>query len=58
MKWIIAAACAITISMASISGADAKGCIKGAVVGVVAGHMAGQEVGSRRGLRSRPPRSE
>jgi hypothetical protein len=41
MKWIIAAACAITISMASISGADAKGCIKGAVVGVVAGHMAG-----------------
>jgi hypothetical protein len=27
--------------MASVSGADAKGCIKGAIVGDVAGHMAG-----------------
>jgi hypothetical protein len=41
MKWIFATACAAAISMATVSGADAKGCIKGAIVGGVAGHMAG-----------------
>jgi hypothetical protein len=41
MKWIFATACVAAISMASVSGADAKGCIKGAIVGGVAGHMAG-----------------
>jgi hypothetical protein len=41
MKMILAAACVAAISMASITGADAKGCIKGAIVGGVAGHMAG-----------------
>ena len=41
MKWIFAAACVAAISVASVSGADAKGCIKGAIVGGVAGHMAG-----------------
>jgi hypothetical protein len=41
MKWILATACVAAISVASVSGADAKGCIKGAIVGGVAGHMAG-----------------
>jgi uncharacterized protein YcfJ len=41
MKWFLATACAAALSMASVVGADAKGCIKGAVVGGVAGHMAG-----------------
>jgi uncharacterized protein YcfJ len=41
MKWMLAAVCAAAISMSSVSGANAKGCIKGAVVGGVAGHMAG-----------------
>jgi hypothetical protein len=41
MKWIVASACAAAISIASVSGTDAKGCIKGAIVGGVAGHMAG-----------------
>jgi len=41
MKWILRTACAAAISVASVSGADAKGCIKGAIVGGVAGHMAG-----------------
>jgi hypothetical protein len=40
MKWFLATACAAAFSMASVSGADAKGCIKGAIVGGVAGHMA------------------
>jgi hypothetical protein len=39
MKWILALACVLAI--ATVSPADAKGCIKGAVVGGVAGHMAG-----------------
>lgn len=39
MKWILISACMLAI--ASISPAEAKGCIKGAVVGGVAGHMAG-----------------
>jgi uncharacterized protein YcfJ len=39
MKWILASACVLAI--ASVSPADAKGCIKGAIVGGVAGHMAG-----------------
>jgi hypothetical protein len=38
MKWIFATACVAAISMASVSGADAKGCIKGAIVGGAAGH--------------------
>ena len=38
MKWIFAMACATALSLASINGADAKGCIKGAIVGGVAGH--------------------
>ena len=41
MKWILTTACVAAISVASVSGADAKGCIKGAIVGGVAGHMAG-----------------
>jgi hypothetical protein len=41
MKWILTTACVAAISAASVSGADAKGCIKGAIVGGVAGHMAG-----------------
>jgi hypothetical protein len=41
MKWILTTAYVAAISVASISGADAKGCIKGAIVGGVAGHMAG-----------------
>ena len=41
MKWILTTACLAAISMASVSGADAKGCIKGAIVGGIAGHMAG-----------------
>jgi uncharacterized protein YcfJ len=39
MKSIIAAAC--LLALASVSSAEAKGCIKGAIVGGVAGHMAG-----------------
>jgi len=39
MKWILVSAGLLAI--ASISPAEAKGCIKGAVVGGVAGHMAG-----------------
>jgi hypothetical protein len=41
MKWMLAAACAGAISLASVSNANAKGCIKGAIVGGVAGHAAG-----------------
>jgi uncharacterized protein YcfJ len=39
MKAVLAAAC--VFALASISPAQAKGCIKGAIVGGVAGHMAG-----------------
>ena len=39
MKTVLAAAC--VLALASISPAEAKGCIKGAIVGGVAGHMAG-----------------
>jgi len=39
MKPILAATC--LLALASISPAEAKGCIKGAIVGGVAGHMAG-----------------
>lgn len=39
MKAILAAAC--VLALASMSQAEAKGCIKGAIVGGVAGHMAG-----------------
>ncbi|RXH41638.1 hypothetical protein [Bradyrhizobium zhanjiangense] len=39
MKPILAAAC--LLALASISPAEAKGCIKGAIVGGIAGHMAG-----------------
>jgi uncharacterized protein YcfJ len=41
MKWILTTACVAAISLVSLSGADAKGCIKGAIVGGVAGHVAG-----------------
>jgi hypothetical protein len=41
MKWILTTACVAAISVVSLSGADAKGCIKGAIVGGVAGHVAG-----------------
>ena len=48
MKWILASACVLAI--ASVSPADAKGCIKGAIVGGVAGHMAGHgKVGAAAG---------
>lgn len=39
MKTILAATC--LLALASISPAEAKGCIKGAIVGGLAGHMAG-----------------
>jgi uncharacterized protein YcfJ len=39
MKTILASVC--LLALASISPAEAKGCIKGAIVGGVAGHMAG-----------------
>jgi hypothetical protein len=39
MKWILVSACLLAI--ASITPAEAKGCLKGAIVGGVAGHMAG-----------------
>lgn len=39
MKAILAATC--VLALASISPAEAKGCLKGAIVGGVAGHMAG-----------------
>jgi outer membrane lipoprotein SlyB len=40
MKSLIACA-AIVLAMASLSSAQAKGCLKGAAVGGVAGHFAG-----------------
>ncbi|MGX4770566.1 hypothetical protein ACWAUC_12310 [Bradyrhizobium guangdongense] len=39
MKPIVAAVC--LLALASVSPAEAKGCIKGAIVGGAAGHMAG-----------------
>jgi len=39
MNPILAAVC--LLALASISPAEAKGCIKGAIVGGIAGHMAG-----------------
>jgi hypothetical protein len=53
MKWFLATACAAALSMPSVAGADAKGCIKGAVVG--AGHS---EIGFGGRLRDRPSRSK
>jgi len=48
MKWILASACLLAI--ASITPAEAKGCLKGAIVGGVAGHMAGHgKVGAAAG---------
>ena len=41
MKFVLAPICLAAIALASVSAADAKGCIKGAVVGGIAGHMAG-----------------
>jgi hypothetical protein len=41
VKWFLATACVVALSMASVVSADAKGCIKGAIVGGVAGHVAG-----------------
>ncbi len=41
MKRMLILICIAGTAIASISAADAKGCIKGAVVGGVAGHMAG-----------------
>jgi hypothetical protein len=32
MKWTLAAACVVALSLASIGSAEAKGCIKGAIV--------------------------
>jgi uncharacterized protein YcfJ len=50
MKWVMAAAFTVAISLAFAPGAEAKGCIKGAVVGGVAGHMAGHgKVGAAAG---------
>lgn len=40
MKVLLGCA-ALVIALASISSADAKGCLKGAAVGGVAGHVAG-----------------
>lgn len=39
MKSILVTMC--LLALASVSPAEAKGCIKGAIVGGVAGHMAG-----------------
>ena len=48
MKAVLAVAC--VFALASISPAEAKGCIKGAIVGGVAGHMAGHgKVGAAAG---------
>lgn len=48
MKAILAAAC--VLALASISPAEAKGCLKGAIVGGVAGHMSGHgELGAAAG---------
>jgi hypothetical protein len=48
MKWSLASACLLAI--ASITPAEAKGCLKGAIVGGVAGHMAGHgKVGAAAG---------
>jgi len=41
MKNLFATVAVAALALASISPADAKGCIKGAVVGGVAGHYAG-----------------
>jgi hypothetical protein len=41
MKWLLAMACAASLSLIAVGSAEAKGCIKGAIVGGVAGHMAG-----------------
>jgi hypothetical protein len=41
MKTAFAILAVATLSLASVSSADAKGCIKGAIVGGVAGHFAG-----------------
>ena len=41
MKALIGCA-AVMIALATVSTADAKGCLKGAAVGGVAGHVAGQ----------------
>ena len=41
MKTAFALVAVATLAPASMSSADAKGCIKGAVVGGVAGHYAG-----------------
>jgi uncharacterized protein YcfJ len=41
MKWMLGPVCVALLALASISAADAKGCIKGAVVGGVAGHVTG-----------------
>jgi uncharacterized protein YcfJ len=49
MKSVLIAAVAVTISVASFSSANAKGCIKGAIVGGVAGHMAGHGLGAAAG---------
>ena len=41
MKWLLTVVFVASTAIASMSSADAKGCIKGAIVGGVAGHMAG-----------------
>ncbi len=41
MKIVPVAICSLAITLASLTAADAKGCIKGAIVVGVAGHMAG-----------------
>ena len=41
MKPALAIFAIVTLALAAISPADAKGCLKGAVVGGVAGHYAG-----------------
>jgi hypothetical protein len=38
---MLAAIGSAALALASLSAADAKGCIKGAIVGGIAGHMAG-----------------
>ena len=59
MKAIISCAAAF-LTLATVTTADAKGCLKGAVVGGTAGHFAGHHgiLGAAAGLRYWPSPSE
>lgn len=44
MKRLLFGTAMIVAALASVGGAEAKGCIKGAIVGGLAGHVAGHGV--------------